>query len=693
MATTTTWRPVIACHLLGHSACRAGPEMANFLYRHLCRDVRNVMSRGIGIPVFHHQWDTPDPNSAMEAIRRTMAETTVILPLVDDHMAGSDEWTALLETIDAAPERASGAFQLLPVALSDYSYNVSPKIGVINFLRLQDEPPETRAERLAAKLTHELCRLLLSELDPKTADRTSAPGEGPAPVQLFLSHAKLDGIEIVTELLHYLSTNSPVEAFFDVTKIRSGEDFRKEIEQGVARSALVIVHSDAYASREWCRREVLLAKKYQCPILVVIAVEKEEDRSFPYLGNVPTMRWDPADARRCPNVVDRALREMLRSAHFRCHIANLQARGIVPGEYQILTRPPEVLTYANMPRVGATADERYSPVIYPDPPLGDEELDLIHSMWPDARMTTPIGGTHSVRAKSATRPLEKTAVAISVSQTPDLPDLGIGDLQVVDAVQEFARHILSNGGTIVYGGDLRKEGFTEKLIELVQTYRLSGHQPWNRIRDYISWPIHLEPDSDQWATLRAQYKLDAVFRVVEKPPDVTVPDAGYFPPDTVERQYAWARGLTLMRERMHAEEDLKARVILGGRVTGFVGKYPGILEEALAALKAGKALFVCGGYGGCAREIAIALKGGSPEHLTQEFQEKDSAHAQLVDYYSRNSAERIDYASVRQYLALTGVVGLRNGLSDEENLRLFETPFLTEIIFLVLKGLGNLTAN
>jgi hypothetical protein len=34
---------------------------------------------------------------------------------------------------------------------------------VVNFLRLKGEPPEKRAERLAAKLTHEQCWLLVLE--------------------------------------------------------------------------------------------------------------------------------------------------------------------------------------------------------------------------------------------------------------------------------------------------------------------------------------------------------------------------------------------------------------------------------------------------------------------------------------------------------------------------------------------------
>jgi hypothetical protein len=184
--TTADWRPVVACHVLWHSSFREGPEMTKFLYRSLSRDEQNVMSRGIGIPVFCQHYKIPDLHSAMQAIRRTMADMTVILPLVDDYMAGSDAWAAVLERIEAAPERSVGTFRLIPVALSAHSYNVSPKIAAVNFLRLKDEPQEKRAERLAAKLTHELCRLLLSE-SSGLGGRKSAPGEGPTPVQLFLS--------------------------------------------------------------------------------------------------------------------------------------------------------------------------------------------------------------------------------------------------------------------------------------------------------------------------------------------------------------------------------------------------------------------------------------------------------------------------------------------------------------------------
>ena len=689
-ASLETWRPVVACHILWHEDFKEGDGISSFVYTKLCRDIESPNSRGIGIPVFFHTWGAPTPGTLLQAIGRAQADVTVVVPLVDDQMTGSDEWAKELESILVTPGFATGDYLFLPVAFSNDSYNVSEKIGELNFLRLIGELPEDRPRRLTALLTHELCRLMIEDSNPAPRAGVQA-GEGKAPVQLFLSHAKVDGLDIVSELLDYLVKNSPVEGWFDNTAIAAGSSFQMQIEAGVKRSALLIVHSDLYASREWCRREVLLAKKYQCPILVVLAVDREEDRSFPYLGNVPTIRWDPANPRRCRHAIDRALREVLRSAYFQRHVHKLQMAGIVPSEYQVLTRPPEILTYANLPRVGPTADAAWTPVIYPDPPLGDEEVELLHAMWPDAQLTTPISSAHWVQTKSAAGPLTGTTVAVSISSSPDLASLGMGEQHLHDAIQEFARHILANGGIVAYGGDLRKGGFTQNLLDLVQTYRLAGHDPWNRIRSYVSWPIHLEKDSAEWAKLKAQYKPDAIFTRTEKPADLKMDSSTYFKPDTVEARYAWARGLTLMREQMDAAPDLRARVIIGGRVQGFIGRYPGVLEEALITVQHGEALYLCGGFGGAASEIIRALKGESPPALSSSFQEEaDPSYAELIDYYRRNGPEPIDYAQVCDVLSKKGVAGLNNGLSDSDNEVLFTTPYITEIIYIVLKGLAKL---
>ena len=50
--------------------------------------------------------------------------------------------------------------------------------------------------------------------------------------------------------------------------------------------------------------------------------------------------------------------------------------------------------------------------------------------------------------------------------------------------------------------------------------------------------------------------------------------------------------------------DIRARIVLGGRVEGYKGTMPGIAEETRISLEAGQPVFVLGGFGGCARDIA-----------------------------------------------------------------------------------------
>src|SRR6185295_20176733 len=67
----------------------------------------------------------------------------------------------------------------------------------------------------------------------------------------------------------------------------------------------------------------------------------------------------------------------------------------------------------------------------------------------------------------------------------------------------------------------------------------------------------------------------------------------------------WADGLTAMRETMTGMSN--ARVVLGGKTDGFKGRMPGIAEEALSILRVGRPLFLLGGFGGCAGDIATTM--------------------------------------------------------------------------------------
>lgn len=106
-----------------------------------------------------------------------------------------------------------------------------------------------------------------------------------------------------------------------------------------------------------------------------------------------------------------------------------------------------------------------------------------------------------------------------------------------------------------------------------------------------------------------------------------------------------------------------ARIILGGRVEGFKGRMPGIAEEALVALSVRQPLFLLGGFGECARDIACDLS--------------------LIADTLR---PRAPWAS-RSAFAGFNASSLNNGLDAEENAVLATTVHIDQAVTLVLRGL------
>lgn len=285
---------------------------------------------------------------------------------------------------------------------------------------------------------------------------------------------------------------------------------------------------------------------------------------------------------------------------------------------------------------------------------------------------------------SSNNPLDGRVLGISISESPDLEALGFSETHLRDAMVEFARYMLAAGATIAYGGDLRAGGFTHTLFDLVSTYKGAGDSKATRIKNYLAWPIHLNLSVEQRAELQTTAEIIAL-----PAPDVAGLDPDNFlPPTTAENTYAWCLSLTRMRERLGQDND--AQILMGGRLNGYKGKYPGVVEEAYELVKARKPLFLVGAYGGATGAVIESIRGHRPPSLTELEQFRSDDYREAYDYYNQHapeSEERIDYKKLVDYFNESGIHGLNNGLSAEENERLFTTPHLPEIIALVLHGL------
>lgn len=99
------------------------------------------------------------------------------------------------------------------------------------------------------------------------------------------------------------------------------------------------------------------------------------------------------------------------------------------------------------------------------------------------------------------------AIAISVSESPDLAALGLGDRHLRDAMAQFALQLLAARARLAYGGDLRLDGFTELLRELVARYwRTPANDPHLRcVTDYLAWPVHASMERNELRNTARQF--------------------------------------------------------------------------------------------------------------------------------------------------------------------------------------------
>lgn len=259
-------------------------------------------------------------------------------------------------------------------------------------------------------------------------------------------------------------------------------------------------------------------------------------------------------------------------------------------------------------------------------------------------------------------PLSQKAIAIAISESPDMAALGLGPEHLRDAMAEIARHLLAMGARLVYGGDLRANGFTELLFELVARYRRDADVGDARpaVVNYIAWPIVVSRPAAEMRGL-----VDELAGVAEL--HFLDPHGGELTPsslDDVPRPSVtdrdWAVALSAMRGVLTRVTD--ARIVLGGRTEGYKGRMPGIAEEALTALEGGQPLFLLGGFGGCARDIAVALKLLPPP-------------SDLPAWTGWDAFGSFDGTA------------LRNGLTVEENATLVRTVHVDEAVALILRGL------
>lgn len=632
----------------------------------LTRNLENPFSRNLDLPIFYYSNVSGGDVPTEICIS---AEKVIVYFFVGKNSVVSLEWEEYIEKTVSNP-----LLSVIPIALDETAFNIK-SIGALNCIR-EYEYNENEQQQFFISLAHEIYRLGFNDTRKEISKNSS--------LKIFLSHAKdgKNGIN-VTKQLKQVIDNSAMRRFFDTNDIAPGYKFDEEIVNNIKDSSIIIVNSDIYSTRYWCQREIQVSKESERPIIEVDLIEKGMDRKFPYAGNVPVVRADIKNEKieidDLYRILETILIETIRYYYVDSKLSKIEKK--ITGRVKRMSRPPEMCDLQKiLKKDGEFIKLNYDRIVYPDPPIYSEELDFFKRLG--INVCTPVEMQSKILLN------KKIGISISNPDIVYLEKIGQNESHLKKLSQILAKYLLGSAATLIYGGDLRKDGFTENLILEAKILKDRTKSEDIHLKNYLSWPIYLN-DSEEVKDWKANYK--GILEMVNVGTDediekLIVSKEEFVFPDTENNCYVWSRSLTKMRDTMI--NDCDVRICAGGRDKGYKGKMPGVLEEIIIASEKEVPIYLLGGFGGIVHSVCEVIeKGIVSENLTQEWQiENNVGYRGLLELY-KNGGETINYMEITEKIKH---INLNNGLSKEENIKLFNTAYLDEAVHLILKGLQSI---
>jgi hypothetical protein len=298
--------------------------------------------------------------------------------------------------------------------------------------------------------------------------------------------------------------------------------------------------------------------------------------------------------------------------------------------------------------------------------------------------------------RAAERSLSGMRVGLSVSGTGEqMARRGFTKDGLNRLTVRLARALLSEGAALAFGHDWREGGVMEAIANIALDYRQAAvpAEMGPPIVNFIPWP-----DTASGTNSALLARLKSIVEVIPaglpeelRPLEAQALQSGR---SSEEWHYLRARGLTRLRRLL--AERCQVRVALGGKLAGFDGRLPGIVEEVLLSLQAEQPAYLAGLLGGATEVLGKTLLAEeSAESLRQVL--TDTASLSLAEIYSRHAApgsrgltdSDLNLDEILSFLTADGSRACvrQNGLTREENLLLLHTNLEEETVSLILRGL------
>lgn len=202
--------------------------------------------------------------------------------------------------------------------------------------------------------------------------------DGSAPVRLFFSHAKRDGVPLTTAVRDWMRRLKGFGAFYDTENLDVHGDLERQLESAITNAIVVAFRSDVFDQRYWCQKELLWAERHRRPLVTV-------DARLQVAYRPSVINFDITPVVRIPDgsvvrILSAALLEALRIELFR-------ARSVSYAEFAGIRNVVAVPRYPSLVSLAAACDELATAangdpayVVYPNPAMPAMLAEAVESL-------------------------------------------------------------------------------------------------------------------------------------------------------------------------------------------------------------------------------------------------------------------------------------------------------------------------
>ncbi len=389
--------PILEIYVVWHAGDEAGEAIAGEFVEHFHGTVFSGLIGGaIEVYVRSAGWrgegDAPRPIPLGEGdlpadIRQS--RFIAIVPLAGNELAnavqpGEGAWFEYMAAIVAAQQADSEKFGVFPCLLDT---------GALDGTVLADQISRFQCIAAGVATDGDTDRTLRCRDLTQGIAQFLSPQENPR-LRVFISHTKRnspgeerENVAALIDAVRSVIAHTRLQEFFDASDLQPGANWDEELRRNAETSALLAIRTDLYPSRDWCQREILIAKRAGMPVIIVDALSDAEERGSFLMDHVPRMparmsdgQWRKSDIFGALNLlVDESLKRIVWE----------QQKEAAHGEVELpiawwAPHAPEPITLSKWLDEARRANQLPADgkliVLHPDPPLGSEEKSVLQEL-------------------------------------------------------------------------------------------------------------------------------------------------------------------------------------------------------------------------------------------------------------------------------------------------------------------------